>query len=148
MIVQSEYEADLLKPALLALLDASILELGDLCAQQVPVVRNKVDVVCVRSRDSTLISLELKKSSWMGAYDQAKRHGAWCHRTYVAVDSRSVPDRYGEFWSILGIGIILTKDRPAKIYKRSPRSTLSSLYLSRLTRAYVREYGYEIRCIL
>ena len=148
MIVQSQHEAELLRPALLALLGASILDEQDVCAQQVPIVRNRVDAVCVRSRDSTLISVELKKSSWIGAFEQAKRHGAWCHRTYVAVDSRSVPDRYGESWAILGIGVILTKDRPATIYKRSPRSTLSSLYLSRLARAYVRAYGREICTIL
>ena len=148
MIDQSEKEAAILRPALTALITAAVLDENDICAQQVPIIRSRVDVVCIRIRDSSLISIELKKNNWLQAYAQARRHGAWSHRTYIAIDSSHVPDRYHDSWSALGIGIILTRDHPALVYRRSPRTRLSSLYLSRIARAHVRRYGELITSLI
>ena len=145
---QSELESELLFPALRALVNASILDEEDVCAQQVPVLRSRVDVVCIRKRDSTLLSIELKKSSWMRANDQARPHGAWSHRTYIAMDSSRVPAQYHRAFVFLGIGVILTKNDPVRIYRRSPRTKLSSRYLSRLVRGYVKEHGKRLGSLL
>ena len=144
MTTANTTEATLLKPSINALIGAEVLDKNDVCAQEVPVIGNSVDVVCIRARDSTLIGIELKLNNWARVNDQAKRHGAWAHRTYVAVNSKSVPRIYRKIYSALGIGIILTKTDPVTIYKRSPKTNISSRHLSRLVRAYVREYGRPI----
>jgi len=141
VIDQSDFEASQLGPTLSTLVKAAILDESDICAQQVPVIRSKVDVVCMRSRDSSLVSIELKKSSWSRANEQAKRHGAWSHRTYVAMDSTKIPAHYLEIFAGLGIGVVLTKTNPVTLYRRSPRGKLASRYLSSKVRKYVKEHG-------
>lgn len=147
-IDQSNLESSLLAPTLKVLVESLVLDENDICAQQVPVIRSKVDVVCMRSRDSTLLSIELKKSSWIRANDQAKRHGAWSHRTYISMDSTKMPDTYMRTFSVLGIGVVLTKNNPVTLYRRSPKTKLSSLHLSKIVRAYVKVHGKRITSLL
>ncbi len=134
----------LLAPSLSALVRASILNQDDLCAQEVPIIRNRADAVCVRGKDATLVCLELKENNWSRVNQQAKRHGAWAHRTYVALGAKAVPEKYNALYTHLKIGVVLADSHPADIAKRSPRGKPASIHLVRAIRAYVREHGRPI----
>ncbi len=141
-------EDSLLRPALTALVDARVLSRTDIFAREVPVIRNRVDVVCLRGRDSSLVGIELKVNDWSRVSEQAKRHGAWSHRIYVVIGSKSLPPKYLDTYEILQIGVVLAEHDSAQIVKRSPRRTPASHHLMHTIRAHVRQYGTPVAALL
>lgn len=141
-------EDQLLAPSITALIEASILERDDICAREVPVIRNRADAVCIRKRDASLLCIELKASDWSRVNQQAKRHRAWAHRTYIAIASRHIPDLYADFCTLFKIGIVLATTRSANIAKKSPRTRPSSKHLMHTIRAYVKAHGKPAASLL
>ena len=147
-VSSSPRERSLLAPSLSALIQACILHQDDLCAEEVPIIRNRADAVCVRSQDATLVCLELKENNWSRVNQQAKRHGAWAHRTYLAMGAKSIPAEYHALYATLKIGVVLATSEPPDIIRRSARVSPSSRHLVRAVRAYVRAHGRPLSELL
>ena len=120
----------------------------DLCAQEVPVIRNRADVVCIRRRDASLLCIELKENNWSRANEQARRHGAWAHRTYIAIGSKYIPPLYDDVCTLFKIGVVLATAESANIAKKSPRKRPSSKHLIKTIRTYVKAYGEPVASLL
>ena len=141
-------EATLLRPSLRALVEAAVLSEADTYAMEVKIVRNRADIVFLRQRDSSLVCLELKTRDWFRVSQQAKRHRAWAHRTYIAIAAAAIPDVYQAIYKTLDIGVVLANSTTAYVAKRSPRRKPASDYLAKSIRAYVRESGKYVSDIL
>lgn len=141
-------ETVLLLPSLRALVEGSVLSEDDTYAEEVKIVRNRADVVFLRKCDSSLVSLELKTSDWFRVSEQAKRHGAWAHQTYIAIAAESIPTTYNAICSTLDIGVVLANSTTACVVKLSARRQPASDYLTSSIRDHVRDSGKPVSEIL